>query len=406
MPDNRPFAITKLGAYRFALSTALLLAIPVHAFAATPDDLAEARAHLRDSQEERAIVLLSRSLDRQDASPGLTRDIYLLLAHARFNLGDEEGARLAVRRAGAVDPHAILAPIASPKFLALFEEEIANLQHDSHPTTTVGSKPDHEPASTASSAPRARVESATPLRDPVAASVKDLAEATRLLLEADWERAICVLSRALDRSDPPAAVRRDAYLLLGHARFNLFDEEGAQIALRNAVDADPHADLPRGVSPKLLALFKDVRRTLKAGPETTPEAPSATASHRVEPGTPSSAAPPAKLAASDLTSRPSQLSGRRVAGLAIAASGFVAAIVGGAMIAWARDQRAMARDSPDAAFAERRFDVARAANDRGLGALLGGLPVAALGLAMFYVTGDVVTGSAPRTARLEFAGRW
>src|SRR5881394_732370 len=84
---------------------------------------------------------------------------------------------------------------------------------------------------------------------------EDIVEARRLLGEVNEEKAIQVLSRALDRGDADSKQKGEIYVLLGIARFNLRDEEGADLAFSRAVENDPEAALPQHTSPKARAVF-------------------------------------------------------------------------------------------------------------------------------------------------------
>ena len=78
---------------------------------------------------------------------------------------------------------------------------------------------------------------------------EDLAEATRLLKSAQEEAAVQVLTRALDRGGLQGSQRSQLYLLLGIARVNLRDEEGAALAFTHGVEADANAKLPPKIAP-------------------------------------------------------------------------------------------------------------------------------------------------------------
>jgi hypothetical protein len=106
----------------FRLPACLLLLWVADVSAGTPDDIRDAYERIRKVDEEGAIRLLTRALDRGDATPSQKGEIYALLGLARFNLLDQEGARLAFEKAFDAYPPVALPPGAPPKARVLFDE--------------------------------------------------------------------------------------------------------------------------------------------------------------------------------------------------------------------------------------------------------------------------------------------
>jgi hypothetical protein len=101
----------------------LLLLVPLLVLSASAkDDLAEATRLLKAVQDEQALAVITRALDRGDATPQQTAELCVLLGIARFNLSDLEGSRLAFRRALKANGMVTLPPRAAPKVRALFDE--------------------------------------------------------------------------------------------------------------------------------------------------------------------------------------------------------------------------------------------------------------------------------------------
>jgi hypothetical protein len=107
---------------------------------------------------------------------------------------------------------------------------------------------------------------------------EDLAEATRLLKAAQEEAAVQVLTRSLDRPALPSPDRARLYVLLGIARVNLRDEEGALLAFQRGVEASSTVELPPRIAPpRARELFEQAkaevarRRALPPVPEPRPE---------------------------------------------------------------------------------------------------------------------------------------
>lgn len=105
-----------------ALLLLLAALVPAPARAGTGEEIDQARDLLRELREEEVIRLLTRTLDRGDATAAQLAEIYVLLGLARHGLLDEEGARLAFRRSLRADGAATLPKHASPKARTLFEE--------------------------------------------------------------------------------------------------------------------------------------------------------------------------------------------------------------------------------------------------------------------------------------------
>src|SRR4051812_29539268 len=103
---------------------------------------------------------------------------------------------------------------------------------------------------------------------------EDLAEATRLLKTAQEESALAVLTRALDRPGLAPGERAEAYVLLGIARVNLRDEEGASLAFQRAAEADANAVLPPKIAPpRARELFEAAKENVKKQAAAKPPPP-------------------------------------------------------------------------------------------------------------------------------------
>ncbi len=98
-----------------------LAAWPALARAGAASDIAEGTRLLRKVREEQAIHILTRALDRGDATLPQRAQIYVLLGVARFGLRDEEGARLAFRRALEAKGDVPFPRFGHPKARKLFE---------------------------------------------------------------------------------------------------------------------------------------------------------------------------------------------------------------------------------------------------------------------------------------------
>src|SRR5262245_34223949 len=89
--------------------------------AASGDDVTEATRLLRATRDEAALQLITRALDREDVAAGTRAELYVLLGIARYNLRDEEGTRLAFKRAVQADLE-VLPKLVPPKARAIFEQ--------------------------------------------------------------------------------------------------------------------------------------------------------------------------------------------------------------------------------------------------------------------------------------------
>jgi hypothetical protein len=192
----------------------------------------------------------------------------------------------------------------------------------------------------------------------------DLAEATRLLQQSRDEAAIQVASRALDRDDVAASQRAELYLVLGTARFDLRDDEGARLAFRRALQADFEV-APRPMPPKARALFDRTRA--EVADERTRQVP--------EPSPKAVDAPGARAALTP-SSEPHI---RRWVGLLVIVLGLTAGSIGGDLLGASYGQRALAVASPDALRADLAYQRSLATLDAGLAVIGSGALVALVG---------------------------
>jgi len=168
-------------------------------------------------------------------------------------------------------------------------------------------------------------------------TAEELVEATRLLREVREEQAVLVLTRALDRGTASDAERAQLSVLLGIARLNLHDEEGARLAFRRALEAQPTVSLPRLAPPKSRALFEAERRDREERPPAPRPAP---------PGPELTAAAPSAPA-------------RRPVGLGLGIAGVVGAGVGVYLVLDSQALRQQAQLEPGALQAQRLFQDAQ-----------------------------------------------
>ncbi len=182
---------------------------------------------------------------------------------------------------------------------------------------------------------------------------EDLAQATQLLKSAQEEAAVQLLTRALDRSGLSKPERAELYVLLGIARFNLRDEEGASLAFQRGIEANAAATLPpRLAPPRARELFESAkidvgrRAALPPVPEPRPDP---------QPVVVAAASAPAAAVA---RAEPRTAVGRWV-GVAIAAVGAVAGGTGGFLLASGSGLRGQAVAEPVATSSARLFAQAQ-----------------------------------------------
>ena len=102
---------------------ASLLTLPAStSLAGAKEDLAEATRLLDNVQEEKAIPLLLKAIERKDASPSQLAEMWALIAVAKFNLRDEAGSRAAFRRALDADSSVSISKLLPPKGWSVFEQ--------------------------------------------------------------------------------------------------------------------------------------------------------------------------------------------------------------------------------------------------------------------------------------------
>lgn len=224
---------------------------------------------------------------------------------------------------------------------------------------------------------------ATPTHD--ARAERDLAEASRLVKSLREEQAIGLLTKTIDRGIDSPALKAQVYVLLGVARFNLRDEEGARLSFRRAFAADPTVALPKSAPPKTRALFEDERARSPEPAQSPPEPPPAP-KPAAEPQLSLPVAPPAvevvRPAERAVAHPGSDGSGRRWAGLATGLLGVAGVATGGVMVASASSRRDAAQADPVASSASRTFEQAQAQQRVGQYVAGGGAAVLAVGLAL------------------------
>jgi len=204
-----------------------------------------------------------------------------------------------------------------------------------------------------------------------AGAKQDAVEGARLLKELQEEQAIAVLTRALDRGEATKTEEAELALLLGLARFNLRDEEGARLAFKRGAIADASAELPKLASPKARALFVEVRSALED-----------------EQARARAAAQPVAVpsAATQVTEQPKPGTSltRQVSGIALAVAGVAAVAVGGWALSDAYSQRSAAVKEPDALKAKSLFDTGQSRLTLGSVLIIAGGIVVVGGAAIFF----------------------
>jgi len=91
--------------------------------------------------------------------------------------------------------------------------------------------------------------------------------------EAQYAESVAALDEILARSDLPAELRREATLFLGMGHLALGHDEAARARFREVLEADEKYALPRYTSPKIRALFEQVRQEVHASPVLSPLPP-------------------------------------------------------------------------------------------------------------------------------------
>ena len=100
----------------------VLLALPASSWAGAREDLAEATKMLENVEEEKAIPLLLKAIERGDATATQRAEMWALVAVARFNLRDELGSRQAFRKALDADSSVSISKLLPPKGWSVFEQ--------------------------------------------------------------------------------------------------------------------------------------------------------------------------------------------------------------------------------------------------------------------------------------------
>jgi PDZ domain/PEGA domain len=153
-------------------------------------------------------------------------------------------------------------------------------------------------------------------QDAAARAETELAEARRLFDALDYERAVPVLDRAIVMLEPmapgqlaAASALVSAYEMRARARFGLGDQEGAQADFRALVAVDPAFTLAGDVSPRVVALLDDVKKSAVGSLVLTVEPADAAVELN---GRPVSGSEPLVLAAADYTVKASRIGYRPV----------------------------------------------------------------------------------------------
>jgi hypothetical protein len=227
----------------------------------------------------------------------------------------------------------------------------------------------------------------------------DVADATKLLRSSRDEAALQLITRALDRDTVAAPQRAELYVLLGIARFNLRDEEGAKLAFKRAVEANLEV-VPKLVPPRARGLFEQMRAQVeRTRNEAPPPAPTPEPVAAAAPAAPCPVERPVvQAAAPEVTAAPPEPMVRRYVGLGLLAVGAAAVGTGAFLMGNAAGQRAAAVATPDALGADRTYLSAVGTHWAGFGVLCGGAAVAIVGLIV-----AVWPSSSPSSVALAFS---
>ncbi|HJZ88272.1 MAG TPA: hypothetical protein VKN99_24025 [Polyangia bacterium] len=98
--------------------------------------------------------------------------------------------------------------------------------------------------------------------DPAAA----LKHAEALYADAQYPEAVAALDELLARRDLAPAARLEATLYLGMGQLALGNEQAARARFQELLEANPAYELPRYTSPKIRALFDQIRAQVQGGP--------------------------------------------------------------------------------------------------------------------------------------------
>ncbi len=217
-----------------------------------------------------------------------------------------------------------------------------------------------------------------------AGTPEDIAEAERLLRIARDDKALQILYPALDRGDASGPQLAQLFVLLGVARFNLRDEEGARLAFRRALDADAAAVLPRLVSPKTRALFDEVRVAATASRSGKAAAAAAGASPPEATRKPPAGGAPTALSPATTSAplRRLELPDRKTVGVGVAVAGVAAGLIGGFFLHEADGLHTQAVAEPSAMSAYALYKRSLSDYWTGLAFVGSGAIVAAAGVAL------------------------
>jgi hypothetical protein len=196
---------------------------------------------------------------------------------------------------------------------------------------------------------------------------EDLAEATRLLKSAQEEAAVQVLTRALDRGGLQPSQRSQLYLLLGIARVNLRDEEGAALAFTHGAEADADAKLPPKIAPpRARELFEaakaEVARKASLPPVPEPKAEPA-------PPPPQAVVAPAPVSPPPAVETAPKTGVGRWVGIGLGIVGAAVGGTGGYFLANGSSLRAQSVMEPNAVMSAQLFDRAQTSWTLGLSLL-------------------------------------
>jgi len=201
---------------RIACSTllAVLTAVPASAQAGPKEDLAEATRLLDNVEEEKAVPLLLKAIERKDATPTQLAEMWALVAVAKFNLRDEAGAKVAFRRALDADSSVSISKLLPPKGWAVFEQARVERERDLAAIKAAGAKdkpkdqPGVAPAATAAAKAEPKPSGLSP-RAVAGIGVGAAGVVAAAVGVGLWANAGSLHSQAV--AEPAAAKARDLY---------------------------------------------------------------------------------------------------------------------------------------------------------------------------------------------------
>jgi len=219
----------------------------------------------------------------------------------------------------------------------------------------------------------------------------DLAEAVSAYENFEYDQALSLLTQLAKRSGLSQAQRAKVHLYTGLTLFTLGNQDKAEQEFRAALEADYEISPPQDTSPKIMAAFEAIKKTVPA--------PVVSAKPPVTKGSNPPGAPPPEVV------RPAPARGRVWTWLAVGVG--AAAMAGGGLSAGLAAQAK--RDFDSEPMAVKAADIKQTVETRALAAnVLFGVGGAALltGLILFFVEDTGPDGAQAEAAwRIDFGPR-